>query len=190
MGMHRGNATCRRWIVRVVLLQLTLTSISGVLWAQRVCCEGEMWLKWNNGRRESYVWGYMIGYSHAYWVGCRRAMKSLPTGASAESIETSCRESQPDFSKGTTYWTQQVTDFYKAYASDRDINVDEILEQLSNGLTLDQIHKYPFMRRRSQGDDMENRAKECATTVNAKDGAITTTKGPKEEAHDKSLSTI
>jgi len=154
MVMHRADATCRTWTIRAVLLVI-LASVPGALWGQRVCCEGDMWLKWNNDRRESYVWGYMIGYSHAYWIGCRQAMKSLPPGTSSESIESSCRERQPDFSKGTTFWTQQVTEFYKAYANDRDINVDEILEQISNGLTLEQIHKYPFMRRRSQGNDAE-----------------------------------
>ncbi|HEY3929313.1 MAG TPA: hypothetical protein VGL89_13145 [Candidatus Koribacter sp.] len=112
-----------------------------------------MWLKWNNDRRESYMWGYMIGYSHAYWDGCRQAMKALPGGATSESIERSCRSRQPDFSGGTTYWARQVTQFYKTYPNDRDIAIDGILDQLRNGLTLEQIHNYPFMRRRSQGGD-------------------------------------
>jgi len=66
-------------------------------------------------------------------------------------------------SKGTTYWTQQVTDFYKTYAGDRDINVDEILEQMRNGLTLEQIHKYPFMRRRSQANSAGSKPSENTT---------------------------
>jgi hypothetical protein len=115
-----------------------------------------MWLKWNSDRRESYVWGYMIGYSQAYWEGCRQAMKALPTGTASQPIENGCREHQPDFSRGTTYWTQQVTELYKKYAGDRVINVDEILGQLRNGLTLEQIHKYPFMRRRSQAEGGES----------------------------------
>lgn len=141
-----GYRVFARW---VLLLSIVLLLVSGQLWSQRVCCEGEMWLKWNNDRRESYLWGYMIGYSHAYWEGCRQAMRSLPKGTDVQSIEDSCEKNQRDFSKGTTYWAQQVTKFYKTYPHDRDINIDEILEKLGNGLTLDQIHKFPFMRRRS-----------------------------------------
>jgi hypothetical protein len=134
-----------------LLLLITVILVPTILGAQRPCCEGDWWLKWTKAQRESYVWGYMTGFSHAYPEGCLEALRALPARPSPEVVEAAkdqCYLHQPDFSKGTTYWVKEVTDFYKTYAQDRDIYISEVLEQLGNGLTLEQIHKYPFMRRR------------------------------------------
>jgi len=150
MAKHRIQITRDRRIHQFALLMAILIFLPNVFWAQRACCEGDMWLKWSKDRRESYLWGYMLGYSQAYWKECRETGNALPAEADSTAIENRCRSRQPDFSKGTDFWGQQVTDFYKTYPGDRDIKIDEVLEQLRNGLTLEQIHKYPFMRRHSQ----------------------------------------
>jgi len=143
-GMFVGNFG---WPVPLLIALILLpTTVVG----QRACCEGNWWLKWNKDQRESYVWGFMTGFSHAYLEGCRVALKALPPGTSPEIAETAmnqCYRTQADFSSGTTHWAQEVTDFYNKYPRDRDVYISEVLEQLRNGSTLDQIHKYPFMRR-------------------------------------------
>jgi len=41
---------------------------------------------------------------------------------------------------------KSITDFYKRYPEDRDVSIREVIEQLRKGLTLEQIHTYPFWR--------------------------------------------
>ncbi len=150
---NSGNTA---WCSRPILLARFLTIVilmSSMLWGQRPCCEGNLWLKWTKDRRESYVWGYMTGYSHAFWKGCRLAIQARPKGTAAEEANSACRAHEPDFSKGTDYWAKQVTDFYKTFPEDRDIYIDEVLEQLGNGQSLEQIHTHPFMRHSSPGPE-------------------------------------
>ena len=99
--------------------------------AQRVCCQGDLWLKWNHGMRESYVWGYTEGYVKGHMDGCKQIQ---------------CSQEQVDFSKGSDSLVKSVTDFYIRYPKDRDIYIDEILDLLGKGLTLEEIHNHPFWR--------------------------------------------
>jgi hypothetical protein len=99
--------------------------------AQRVCCQGDLWLKWNHSVRESYVWGYTEGYTKGNMDGCKQGQ---------------CSQQQVDFSKGSDYLVRSITDFYTRYPKDRDIYIDEILDLLGKGLTLEEIHHHPFWR--------------------------------------------
>jgi len=99
--------------------------------AQRVCCQGDLWLKWNHSARESYVWGYTEGYTKGNMDSCKQGQ---------------CSQQQVDFSKGSDYLVRSITDFYTRYPKDRDIYIDEILDLLGKGLTLEEIHNHPFWR--------------------------------------------
>jgi hypothetical protein len=46
----------------------------------------------------------------------------------------------------TSQTVKSITDFYTRYPEDRDIYIREVIEQLRKGLTLEQIHNYPFWR--------------------------------------------
>jgi hypothetical protein len=48
---------------------------------------------------------------------------------------------------GSDYFIKEMTEFYKQYPQDRNLYLDEVLEQLAKGLTIEQIHNYPFFRR-------------------------------------------
>src|SRR5215469_13986457 len=116
-----------------LFLLITMILVPTILGGQRACCEGNRWLNWSKDQRESYVWGFMTGFTHAYLEGCREGLKALPTGKSPQVVEVAqdqCYLHQADFSKGTTYWAQEVTDFYKAYPQDRDVYISEVMEQL------------------------------------------------------------
>jgi hypothetical protein len=129
-----------------VLLLLGDQQISG----QRRCCEGEQWLTWNSKARETYVYGYAVGYGHGHRDGCFQGTKGWPEKgrlAVEDDPTAKCLKQQLDFSRGTDYFAQAVTDFYKRYPGDRDLYIDEVLEQLGKGQSLEQIHNYPFNRR-------------------------------------------
>jgi hypothetical protein len=121
--------------VSSVVLALCIL-VTNPLRAQRVCCQGELWLKWSHSARESYVWGYTEGYTKGNMNSCN---------------EGPCSQQQVDFSRGSTYFVKSITDFYIRYPKDRDIYIDEILDLLGKGLTLEEIHNHPFWRHKPPG---------------------------------------
>ena len=110
------------------------------LFAQRVCCQGDLWLKWSQAARTSYVWGYTEGFTKGQRDGCQSIQDSK------DRIQTKCPKEEPDFSRGSDSLVSSVTEFYTRYPKDRDIYIDEILDLLGKGLSLDQIHSHPFWR--------------------------------------------
>jgi hypothetical protein len=119
----------RRGILYVLVIAALLMAARPCL-AQRGWHQGDMWLKWKGSTRESYLLGYFNGYSSRRGnceAGPKEWQKEVNTSRIAESI----------------------TEFYRLYPEDREIDIAEVLEQLGNGLTLEQIHNYPFMRHTS-----------------------------------------
>jgi len=110
-----------------VVIAASVLSADPVL-AQRAWHQGDMWLKWSRDARESYVLGYLEG---------------------SASVRTQSREessSPPLLGVDTSQMVKSITDFYTRYPEDRDIYIREVIEQLQKGLTLEQIHNYPFWR--------------------------------------------
>ena len=136
-----------------IILSLTLLitlSMSG----QRECCQANLWLKWTHDEREGYVSGYSIGYSAGYGSGCEQGTKDWPITVKGNVEDfplNKCISKQPDFSKGSEFLIRAVTDFYNAYPSDRDIYINEILDQLGRGLTPQEIHNHQFPRHQAVG---------------------------------------
>jgi hypothetical protein len=125
---------------------LAATSLSG----QRAWHQGDTWMKWTRESRENFVFGYISGYSTAYGNVCRRmaiAPDVKPKPGSENLPMNVCLQGQLDFSKGTEYFVRNITDFYARYPGDRDIYINEVVEQLADNLTLEQIHNRPFPRR-------------------------------------------
>lgn len=148
MRCFRSPALIRRMkLVPIFFVALMPTTVSG----QRICCEGDRWLKWHSKLRENYVWGYLEG-ARAYRRGCHDALRALQPKEAVD-VTAICSKHQPDFSKGSDWLSQQVTQFYKLYPRDKDIYIDEVLEQLGNGLTLKEIDKYPFWRHNRAADE-------------------------------------
>ena len=131
---------------------------------QRASCEGAMWLKWNRGRRESFLRGYVIAYGSAYWVGCREAVKALPPGPSHEAAFDACELHQPDLSQGTSWFSHKITAFYQCYPGDRDLYIPEVFDQLENGLTIEQIHEHPFLRHQT-GTPGPSHGRACSAAI-------------------------
>jgi hypothetical protein len=93
------------------------------LLGQRVWHQGDMWLKWSHDARESYVLGYFEGSQ-----GGEQSSKPQVLEADTAPI------------------VKSITDFYTRHPEDRDIYIREVIEQLREGLTIEQIHDYPFFR--------------------------------------------
>jgi hypothetical protein len=123
------------------VISLTLAAVP--VKAQRPCCQGDEWLKLNHDVREWYVIGYVSGYSDGHKDGCEHGLRG--TGE-RDDAEHRCTVRQLDFSKGTDFLIKSVTDFYTKYPDARDIYIYEILDALGRKLTLEEIHRYPFMR--------------------------------------------
>lgn len=101
------------------------------LLGQRAWHQGNMWLKWSHEARESYVLGFFEGSTADH--GQSREQSSNPQGLEVDTSQT----------------VKSITDFYTRYPEDRDIYIREVIEQLRKGLTLEQIHNYPFWRHQS-----------------------------------------
>jgi len=63
------NKFSRELIKYAAILTLIL-GLSQPLVAERVCCEGDLWLKWTEDHREVYAFGYTLGYSKSFADAC------------------------------------------------------------------------------------------------------------------------
>jgi hypothetical protein len=135
--------TSRRFqIILLVALALPLS-------AQRLCCQGDWWLKWSQSTREAYVFAYSLGYSEGHADGCNQTTKHLPAAIRTEygdAARNKCTDEGLDFTKGSEYFANNITQFYKQYPKDKDIYIEEVLKLLAKGLTIEEIHNYPFPR--------------------------------------------
>ncbi len=117
---------------------------------QRVFREGEIWLNWTGSEQEGYVYGFAAAYGAGYESACRR-MDQLwkgPVGPGPENDPLRmCASGEIGFSEKPNYYVEQITEFYRRYPADRDLDIDEVLEQVGRGLTAEQIHCYPFPRK-------------------------------------------
>jgi hypothetical protein len=147
-------------LVRVaVLLWLTAATLT-VLMAkvtrgQRVFREGDTWLQWNHDAREKYVYGFSAGYAGGYESACRVMDKlwTSPKGLDADNDPLKeCVAKETSFSRSADYYADAVTDFYTRYPGDRDIGIDEVVEQLAKGLSVEQVHAHPFWRHSPAAD--------------------------------------
>jgi hypothetical protein len=130
----------------LIISTLAATSLSG----QRAWHQGDAWMKWSRDSRENFVFGYISGYSTAYGNVCRQMAvePNVKVKPGYENLPMNvCLQGQLDFSKGTEYFVKNITDFYARYPGDRDIEIYEVVEQLADNLSLEQIHHHPFPRR-------------------------------------------
>jgi hypothetical protein len=114
--------------------------------AQRYCCEGDDWLRWNQPRRDAYVSGYILGYYRGYELGCEHGLENGARSATPSSENSPggiCSDKGFDFSKGSDYFSKEVTAFYRQYPENRDLLIDELLDQLGKGDSTKAIHDHP-----------------------------------------------
>jgi len=115
---------------------------------QRICCDGDIWLKWNLQERSAYIWGFSAGYANAYESACANMAKLWNDTAEPRPNEPygKCLATAKDLTRSTDYYVDAVTVFYSRYPADREISMEEVLAQLAKGLTVEQVHHYPFPR--------------------------------------------
>jgi len=145
--MTKRSARLALYVCSVLLTLLTLAGSS--LKAQRPCCQGDEWLKLSHQVREWYVIGYISGYWDGHRDGCEHGLQGRLGADDPDDAEHRCTKQQLDFSKGTDFLVKSVTDFYTKYPDARDIYIYEILDLLGKNLSLEEIHKHPFMRHQS-----------------------------------------
>jgi len=148
------NTSCdRRLLLRYIAIFLLWACSAGVLSAQRVWHQGDMWLKWGHDAREAYIFGYLNGYRDGHGDGCKQLLTGDAPSHQTDQVER-CRDTEEiDYSKGTTYFDNLLTDFYKRYPGDRELDIQEVLNLLLRGLTLEQIHHHPFPRHNTPTHD-------------------------------------
>jgi hypothetical protein len=136
-----------KWLIAACLL----ASVTIALLAAPVPPQGpdaSWWLGMGAQRQRAYVWGYMMGYERGHWSGCGDAIDSLPPGTSAADRNSARAGCDPKLRGAKDdLLVKEVTEFYKRYADDREVALPDLLEQLLKGLTPEQAHDYPFIRR-------------------------------------------
>jgi hypothetical protein len=135
-------------ILRAVALIGLLGLVPTAALAERTCCEGDAWLKWNQNRREAYVRGYIIGYTDGFVRACEEAASFAPrpTRPGFDNFPVNkCLDRKWNFSKGIDL-SKDITAFYKRYPENRNLFFEEILEQLGQGKSLEYIHRNPPFR--------------------------------------------
>ena len=143
------RTSIKRILLAALLVAPVLLFSAHRLSGQRVCCQGDWWLKWDHDARESYVYGYTLGFSKGHLDGCEQGTKSwagTPEPGTENSPLQRCIHTELDFSRGSDYFVKSITEFYERHPEDRDIYINEDLEHLAKGLTIEEIHKYPFWR--------------------------------------------
>jgi hypothetical protein len=117
-----------------------------LLWPQRLCCEGDTWIKWTEEHREDYVRGYILGSSEGYSQACYKMASYWPSPVVVSDKNnpiSKCLKHMPDFAKGPGYFAQQITQLYALHPEDRILLTTEILEALGKGKSLQDIHEHP-----------------------------------------------
>jgi hypothetical protein len=115
---------------------------------QRMPDEGDLWFRWNQTERENYVSGYVGGYVHGFADSCSKAVHELHFNSAPPQADPlqKCFDGDKHFPFDIDELVEALTEFYTRYPDVHDIMPNEVLDQLGNGLTLDEIHKYPFFR--------------------------------------------
>ena len=144
----------RRAVLVCYVLSATLLIAARPISGQRNWHQGDTWLEWSHGDRESFVFGYVSGYSTGRWDGCgdgsKDSARQINSGDETDPIHQ-CRHRGPNFSKPTAYFISAITDLYKRYPEDRELEIGEVLEQLGNGLTIEDVHSHSFPRHSDPG---------------------------------------
>jgi hypothetical protein len=137
-----------RTIYRSCIGIIVTVCIASPLSGQRMCCEGDMWLKWSELEKDLFVNGYVAGYVSGLGSGCRTGIgtSSDQKGIENERRIDTCSRDVADFYKGTPYLSKRITEFYIRYPEDRELDPNEILDLVGRGLTPEQIHHHPFPR--------------------------------------------
>lgn len=118
-----------------IVLAVSVFSAKPLL-GQRAWHQGDTWLKWSQAARESYVLGFL-------------------EGSTADHEQSRGQSSDPQILEvNTSQMVKSITDFYRRYPEDRDIYIREVIEQLRKGLTLEQIHNYPFWRHQASRQNL------------------------------------
>src|SRR5271156_19957 len=93
-------------LISCIAILLAIVLVVRPLAAQRQCCQGDLWLKFDQSSRERYVDGYTLGYSQGHEKGCEDAARRHNSSADDCGIQTF------DFSKDTDFYVQSLTTFY------------------------------------------------------------------------------
>jgi hypothetical protein len=76
--------------------------------AQRICCAGDHWLEFDDGARQRYVEGYILGYTKGHEDGCDDSAKRHDLSSE------DCGFSRIEFSKEIEFYSNSLTTFTRA----------------------------------------------------------------------------
>jgi len=109
--------------------------------------EGDSWFEMNSDMQTGFVSGYIIGLSRGLGEGCVACTKLAPPQPPhrlADDLLGKCLRQGFGFTKPTSFYVGQITEFYKTSAEDRKAAFDEVLKKLSDdqGMTPKQMHEW------------------------------------------------
>jgi hypothetical protein len=109
----------------------------------RVGQEGEQWLKMSPELRQIYSSAYILGATGGFERGCIAGTKNIKSrlpGPENDPLHK-CLEQSPHLSD-TTKIGETVTTFYIRYPSDRYLYIQDIIDALGRGMSVEEIHRH------------------------------------------------
>jgi hypothetical protein len=91
------------------------------------------------------VRGYIRGYYGGYFHGCQEGTKYSSGSAESrpgKSPVDECLDRKLDFTKGIEL-SNEITRFYLHYPENRILLINEVLEELGKGRSIEDIHNHP-----------------------------------------------
>ncbi len=70
------KTSTKRMLLAALLAAPILLFSAHRLSGQRVCCQGDWWLEWDRDARESFVYGYTLGFSKGHRDGCEQGTRN------------------------------------------------------------------------------------------------------------------
>jgi hypothetical protein len=129
--------------IATVLLVLCLCCPS--IKALRNGSNGEVWVKWTPEIRTIYIRGYVTGLYEGIGAGCHEVISTIspPRSWSDESkVLTECSRKFSYFKGDPIRFVPLITKFYRAYPTQRSIDIRDVLYEAAKGLPVAQIHEH------------------------------------------------
>jgi hypothetical protein len=113
--------------------------------------DGNLWLRWDQSERKTYLSGYLDGYHSGHDEGCGTAIDILaptPSQLRLKDPSRNCNNAEAHWLNPDQSYADQITDFYSRFPDERDVPLPFMLWAMSGGneWSAQKIHEWHLAR--------------------------------------------